>query len=426
MGEHIHIQHGRLIDPASQLDAVQDLYITDGKVAGIGKQPAGFAATQTIDASNQIVCPGLVDICARLREPGDEYKATLISELQAAVAGGITSLACPPDTDPVLDEPGLVEMLKHRTKQLSLAKVYPLGALTRDLQGKKTAEMHALKTAGCVGFSQAGYAIPNTLVLWRAMQYAATFDLTVFLNAQDPYLAEKGVAHDGEVATRLGLNGIPSAAETIALASILQIAEATKARLHISQLSTATGIDMIREAKSKGTQVTCDVDIAHLHLTEHDIAYFNTACHLTPPLRTLRDKTAITAGLRDGTIDVICSNHSPVDEDAKQVPFAQSEVGATGLELLLPLTLKWAESEKVPMIEAIAMITQRAAQTLSIPAGTIKTGQPADLCLFDPNTYWTVKPETLCSQSKHTPFEGVELAAAVTTTIVDGSVVFKR
>lgn len=418
------IKNGRLIDPMSNLDQVTDLFITDGVIASITNAPKGFTPTQTIDATNLVVCPGLIDVCARLREPGEAYKANLISELQAAVAGGVTSLACPPDTDPVLDEPGLVEMLKYRTKQLNLAKVYPLGALTLGLEGKLISEMNTLKAAGCIGFSQAGFAISNTQILWRALQYAATFDLTVFLNAQDPYLADNGVAHDGEVATRLGLKGIPSAAETLALSTILQVAEATHTRLHVCQLSTAEGVDMIRQAKKRGLAVSCDVDIAHLHLTEHDIGFFDTACHLSPPLRTQRDKEAISTGLKDGTIDVICSNHAPVDEDAKLIPFAQSEVGSTGLELLLPLVLKWAESEHVPLNEALAKVTALPAGVLGLTSGRIAEDQVADLCIFDPEAYWTVESNALSSQGKNTPFANIELAAKNMATIVDGNVVF--
>jgi len=424
MSQHILIKNGLRTDPANDHSRVADMYIIDGLVAGIDKAPEDFKPTNTIDATGLVVCPGLVDICARLREPGEEYKATLVSELHAAVAGGVTSIACPPDTDPVLDEPGLVEMLKHRTKQLNLAKAYPLGALTRGLGGKNISEMNTLKTAGCIGFSQAGSAISNTQILWRALQYAATFDLTVFLNAQDPYLADNGVAHDGEVATRLGLKGIPSAAETLALSMILQVAEATHTRLHIGQLSTAAGIEMVRRAKAAGVSVTCDVDIAHLHLTEHDIGYFNTACHLSPPLRTQRDKDAISAGLKDGTIDVICSNHAPVDEDAKLVPFAQSEVGATGLELLLPLVLKWAAAENVDSLSAIAKITQAPANVLGLHTGQLSIGSPADLCLYNPEAYWTVQPSALRSQGKNTPFTGMELAAKNVLTIVDGQIVY--
>ncbi|ADI29034.1 dihydroorotase [Methylotenera versatilis] len=421
----IQIKNGHVIDPKNNIDSQLDVFIAAGKIVALGKAPEGFIASQTIDASNLIVCPGLVDLSARLREPGDEYKATLISELQAAVAGGVTSLACPPDTDPVLDEPGLVEMLKHRAKQLNLAHVYPLGALTRQLQGKVLSEMGELREAGCVGFSQANIAITDTQVLWRAMEYAATFGFTLFLHAEEPFLAKDGVAHDGEVASRLGLKGIPSAAEALALASILRIAKETGARIHISRLSTAEGVDMIREAKKHGVNITCDVSANHLHLTEHDIGFFDANCHLKPPLRTQRDKDALGAGLKDGTIDAICSDHTPVDDDAKLAPFAEAEVGATGLELLLALTLKWANQEKTSLAKAIALISQSSAKILGIAAGDLSVNANADICIFDANEYWKIVPSALKSQGKNTPFNGLEIAGKVKTTLINGQVVYQ-
>jgi len=422
----IHIKNGRVIDPKNNIDSKLDVFIAAGKIVSLGTAPEGFTANQTIDASDLTICPGLVDLSARLREPGDEYKARLISELQAAVAGGVTSLACPPDTDPVLDEPGLVEMLKHRAKQQGLAHVYPLGAMTRQLEGKALSEMNELYTAGCVGFSQANVAITDTQVLWRAMEYAATFGFTLFLHAEEPFLAANGVAHDGEVATRLGLKGIPSAAEALALATILRIAQATGAKVHISRLSTAEGVDMVRAAKKQGLKISCDVSANHLHLTEHDIGYFDANCHLKPPLRTQRDKDALSAGLKDGTIDAICSDHTPVDDDAKLAPFAEAEIGATALELLLPLTLKWAVAQKVSLIRAIELITQASAQILGIPAGDLNPNSDADLCIFNANEYWKICPNTLKSQGKNTPFSGLELAGKVKFTLVHGQIVYQQ
>lgn len=422
----IQIKNGRVIDPKNNIDSQLDVYIAAGKIVAVGNSPEGFTANQTIDASKLIICPGLVDLSARLREPGDEYKARLISELQAAVAGGVTSLACPPDTDPVLDEPGLVEMLKHRAKQQGLAHVYPLGALTRQLDGKALSEMNELHTAGCVGFSQANVAITDTQVLWRAMEYATTFGFTLFLHAEEPFLAANGVAHDGEVATRLGLKGIPSAAEALALATILRIAQETGAKVHISRLSTAEGVDMVRAAKKQGLKISCDVSANHLHLTEHDISYFDANCHLKPPLRTQRDKDALSAGLKDGTIDAICSDHTPVDDDAKLAPFAEAEIGATGLELLLPLTLKWAEAQKVSLAHAIRLITQSSAQILGIPAGDLSPNGDADLCIFNADEYWKICPGALKSQGKNTPFTGLELAGKVKFTLVHGQIVYQQ
>jgi dihydroorotase len=422
----IHIKNGRVIDPKNNIDSKLDVFIAAGKIASLGKAPDNFVANQTIDASNLIVCPGLVDLSARLREPGDEYKATLVSELLAAVAGGVTSLACPPDTDPVLDEPGLVEMLKYRAKKQGLANVYPLGALTRQLQGKELSEMNELHTAGCVGFSQAKVAITDTQVLWRAMEYAATFDFTILLHPEEPFLAANGVAHDGEIASRLGLKGIPSAAEALALSTILRIAYETKTRIHICRLSTAEGVSMVRTAKAQGLRITSDVCITNLLLTEHDIAFFDANCHLKPPLRTQRDQDSLSAGLKDGTIDAICSDHTPVDDDAKLVPFAESEIGATCLELLLPLSLKWASQEKLSLLHVISLISLTSAQILGIPAGDLSVGANADVCIFDADEYWKIQPSALKSQGKNTPFTGLEIAGKVKTTLIRGQVVYQN
>jgi dihydroorotase len=419
----IHIKNGHLIDPKNGIDSKKDLFIAAGKIIAVGESPEGFIANQIIDANNLIVIPGLVDLSARLREPGFEHKATLESEMQAAVAGGITSLACPPDTDPVLDEPGLVEMLKHRAKQLNLAHVYPLGALTHQLNGQEITEMCELTEAGCVGFSQADSAIKDTQVLWRAMQYAATFGFTVWLRPEEPYLAKDGVAHDGEVAARLGLKGIPSASETLAIASILRIAKETGAKVHLCRLSTAEGVDMVRAARKAGQQISCDVSANHLHLTDFDIGFFDSNAHLRPPLRSQRDKEALSAGLVDGTIDAICSDHTPVDDDAKLYPFAEAEAGATGLELLLPLILKWAEDNKVNLNQAITTATEMPAKILGVAAGNLSVNSNADICIFDPKQYWKIEASALLSQGKNSPFLGLELAGKVKYTLVNGHIV---
>lgn len=422
---NIHIKQGRLIDPKNKLDAQQDIYIASGRIIAIGKAPAGFVADRTIDATGLLVVPGLIDLAARLREPGYEYKATLESEMDAAVAGGITSLACPPDTDPPLDEPGLVEMLKHRARALNQAHVYPVGALTYGLKGAELTEMAELADAGCMAFSQADDALTDTRVLMRAMQYAATFEFGVWLRPQDSFLARNGVAHDGEIATRLGLASIPVCAETIALATMLKLARETGVRLHICRISSAEGVEMIRQAKQQGLQLTCDVSMNHTHLSDMDIGYFDANCHLVPPLRSQRDREALRAGLLDGTIDAICSNHSPVDEDAKQLPFAEAEAGATGLELLLPLVLKWAVQEKLSISEAIAKVTVQPARILAVDAGHLTVGTAADICIFDAEKYWKVEPAALKSQGKNTPFIGMELQGKVRYTLVNGQVVFQ-
>ena len=422
----IHIQNGRLIDPKNNIDGQHDVFIAAGKIVAVGHAPEGFTANQTIDATGLVVAPGLVDLSARLREPGFEYRATLESELQAAAAGGVTSLACPPDTDPVLDEPGLVEMLKHRAKLLNLAHVYPLGALTRKLEGKQLTEMCELTEAGCVGFSQADTAITDTRVLWRAMQYAATFGYTVWLRPEDYHLARDGVAHDGEVASRLGLAGIPAAAETVALSTILRLAAETGARIHLCRLSTRESVELVRQAKAQGLPITSDIAANHLHLTEHDIGYFDANCHLKPPLRTQRDLDALRAGVKQGDIDAVCSDHTPVDDDGKLLPFAEAEAGATGLELLLPLTLKWAAAAGVSLPEALRRITSTPAGILGVDAGHLSQGATADIILFNPDEYWKVDAKSLLSQGKNSPFLGLELAGRVHHTLVQGQTVFHR
>jgi dihydroorotase len=423
---NLHIKNGRLIDPKNNIDAQQDVYIAERRIVGIGKAPEEFVAAQVIDASGLIVMPGLVDVAARLREPGYEYRATLESEMTAAVAGGITSLACPPDTDPPLDEPGLVEMLKYRARSLNQCRVFPVGALTYGLKGEELTEMSELTDAGCKAFSQADEPLTDTRVLLRAMQYAATFGYKVWLRPQDSFLARDGVAHDGEVATRLGLPAIPVIAETTALATMLQLARETGVTLHVCRISSAASVEMMRVAKREGLAVTCDVSINHMHLSEMDIGYFDSNCHLQPPLRSLRDKDALRVGLRDGTIDAVCSNHSPVDEDAKLLPFAEAEAGATGLELLLPLALKWAEQERVPLLDALARITINPAQLLGQKLGHLSLGAHADICIFDPNATWKVEPAALRSQGKNTPFNGYEMQGRVRYTLLDGQIVFQK
>jgi dihydroorotase len=422
----IQIKSGHLIDPKNGIDAVMDVFIAAGKVVAIGSAPSNFQANRVIDAEGLVICPGLVDLSARLREPGYEYKATLESEMDAAVAGGITSLACPPDTDPPLDEPGLVEMLKHRARSLNQARVYPIGALTQGLKGKHLTEMAELRDAGCVAFGQSDAPLTDTLVMMQSMQYAATFGFGVWLRPQDMSLSNNGVAHDGEVATRLGLPPIPVCAETIALSNIILLARETGAKVHLCRLSSAEGVSMVRVARKQGLSITCDVAINHMHLSEMDIGFFDSNCHLVPPLRGLSDRDALRAGLMDGTIDAVCSDHTPVDEDAKLLPFGEAEVGATGLELLLPLTLKWALEMKLPLSTAIAKITVEPAKILGIDAGHLSPATAADLCIFDPNQYWKVEPAALKSQGKNTPFLGMELQGRVKYTLVDGSIVYER
>jgi dihydroorotase len=430
----ILIQGGRLIDPASNLDRIGDVAIANGRIVHLG-DVGDFSPERTIDATGLVVAPGLVDLCARLREPGHEHEGLLESELAAAAAGGVTSLVCPPDTDPVLDEPGLVEMLKFRARKLSRCRLFPLGALTRQLSGAALTEMAELTEAGCIGFSQAEVPIKDTIVLSRALQYAATYGYTVWLRPQDAWLGG-GVAASGSVATRLGLSGVPVSAETIALHTIFELARATGARVHLCRLSSAAGVELVRAAKRDGLAVTADVSINSLHLSDVDIGYFDSAMRLTPPLRQGRDRDALRAGLADGTIDALVSDHMPVTTDEKAVPFAEATPGATGLELLLSLAMRWARDCGLPLQRALAVVTAEpvrvlgsALGSLSASAGRLVEGGVADVCVFDAGASWAVTPERLASQGKHTPFafasSGFELPARVRCTLVAGHIAFE-
>ncbi|MFM7294606.1 MAG: dihydroorotase [Burkholderiales bacterium] len=424
----LEIRNGRLIDPSGSNDGRDEratLYVDGAIIAAVGSQaPDGFMADKIVDAAGKIVAPGLVDLCARLREPGYEHKATLESELMAASAGGVTSLVCPPDTEPVLDEPGLVEMLKRRGWTLNQARIYPLGALTAGLKGETLAEMLELAEAGCIGFFQADRPIVDTSVLYRAMQYAATYGFTIWLRPEDAFLARGGIAHDGEVAARLGLAAIPTSAESVAIATICTLMRETGARVHLARLSSAAGVELVRRAKAEGLPVTADVGVHHLLLTDCDIGYFDSQYRFSPPLRSPSDRDALSAGVVDGTINAICSDHTPTDEDEKNVPFGEATPGASGLEMLLPLALKWAEHANIPMSTALARITVNAAQVLGKSQGRLVAGAPADVCIFDPRAFWAVTRETLVSQGKNTPYLAREMQGKVTHTICAGRLVY--
>ncbi len=424
------IKGGRVIDPASGFDEIADVAIANGAVLAIKNIAIDFQAGQTIDATGCIVVPGLLDLAVRLREPGHEHEGMLKSELLAAVAGGVTSLVCLPDTQPVLDESGLVEMLRFRAEKLQLSRVYPLGALTRNLAGEALTEMVELTEAGCVAFSQAEVPLANTQVMQRAFQYASTFGYAIWLRPQDFFLG-KGVAASGALATRLGLSGVSVVAETIALHTIFELMRTTGARVHLCRISSAAGVALVRQAKLDGLNVTSDVSINSLHLTDADIGYFDSRARLNPPLRQQRDRDALRAGLADGTIDALVSDHTPVDQDAKDLPFAESEPGATGLELLLSLALKWSVDSGVSLARALAVVTSGPADVLGASLGSrqgrtgrLAAGGLADLCVFDPKAAWTVEPATLRSQGKHTPFSGYELPGRVRCTVIGGQVAF--
>lgn len=416
----ISIRNGRVIDPANGIYQYADVFIAAGKIVAIGAAPTDWSGNKDINAKGLIVAPGLVDLAVHVK------RGTLASELAAAAAGGVTSIVCPPDTDPVLDEPGLVDMLRMRANAQHGAHLYPLGALTKNLAGVQLAELSKLAQAGCVGFSQAESAIVDTQVLWRAMQYAATFGFTLWLRPEDPYLSNDGSAHDGEVSSRLGLNGIPSASETVEIARIAEISQGINVKVHLSKISTARGVEMVRAAKARGMKLTADVSIHHLHLTDIDIGHFNPNYRLTPPLRTLRDRDALIAGVKDGTLDCIVSDHTPRPREVKQVPFGEAAPGATAVELLLSLVLRLADVANIALPDALATITSRAANTAGIPAGTLSVGASADVCVFDVSAYRHITEASLKSAGKNTPFMGYELPGVVRATIAAGHFTYEQ
>lgn len=423
----IVIEGARVVDPASQLDRVADLYLADGRIAAVGQAPSGFAADRRIDASGWVAAPGLVDLCARMREPGAD--GALRIEMKAALAGGVTGVVCPPDTHPPLDEPGLVRMLRQRSREAAGARLYPLGALTAHLGGRALAELCTLADVGCVAFAQTGALPEDRGTLLNAMRYARTFDLPVWLRPVDASLAADGVAGAGEVSSRLGLPAVPEVAETVALHTIFELQRAsgpTPARVHLCRLSSARGIALVRAARREGLPVSADVSIQHVHGIDADIGRFDSSLRLDPPLRTAADRAAIRAALADGTLDAVCSDHAPVGQDDKLLPFGEAAVGASGLETLLPQLLEWARADGVGLLTALARVTDGPARVLGEDTGTLQPGRKADVVLFDPAESWVVGAEPLLSSGRNTPLTGRSVTGRVRMTIVGGEVRFER
>ncbi len=423
---NLHIKNGRVIDPANHIDKIQDLFIADGRVAALGMPPLGFSANRTIDATGQVVCPGLVDLCARLREPGLEYKGTIASETFAAASAGITTLCCPPDTDPVIDTPAVAELIRQRAEQANIVHVVTLGALTRGLAGTQLSEMAALKAAGCVGVSNAMAPITNTSVMRSALEYAATYQLTVFLYGEDHWLRHNGCMHEGAVSTRLGLPGIPAAAEIVGVTRDLALIEQTGARAHFCRLSTAQAAQLVHRAQRQGLPVTADVSAHQLHLTEIDVGDFNSLCHVIPPLRSQRDMEGLREAVAKGIISSIVSDHQPHEQDAKLRPFAETDPGISALETLLPLSLRLTENNHMSLSDVIARLTVNPANILGIPTGTLSVGARADICIFDPAMRWQLSEDTIVSRGRNSPFIGWPLEGKATHTIVAGKLIYSH
>ncbi len=423
---NIHIEGGRLYDPANKLDAKQDLYIAEGKIVGINKKPKDFKSDLVINATDKIVLPGIVDICARLREPGYEHKGTINTESLAANSSGITTICCPPDTDPIIDTAAVVEFIHQRARETGRTNIFPLGALTQGINSKHLAEMQILKQAGCVGVSNAFSPIDNAEVLRRAFEYAHSCDLTVFLYAEDNALKNNGTAHEGALGTRLGLPAIPETAETVAISRALLLAELTSVRVHFCRVSSARGVQLIKAAQEQGLPITVDASICNLLLTEMNIADYNSDCHLQPPLRSERDRTGLIEAINNGIINAVCSDHQPHDVDAKAAPFSLTEVGASTIEHLLPLMMHLVNRKELKQEKAISLLTSQPADILDIDKGSLETGKDADICIFDTEASTSINKDNLLSAGKNTPFNGWELQGAVTHTIFNGKIVFDR
>lgn len=419
----LSIRNGRVVDPASGLDRVCDVHLSGSRITAIGDPPPGFAPSQVIDATDRLVCPGLVDLCARLREPGLEHKGTIASETRAAVAGGITTLCCPPDTDPVIDTPAVAQLIGRRAKTHGYARVLPVGALTKGLAGQQISEMAALKEAGCPVVGDADHPIRNTRVQRRALEYASTFGLTSFLHPADFELSEGGLVHEGRVSTQLGLPGIAEAAETVAVARDLALAEQTGAKVHFRGLSTARATEMLAEARGRGVAASADVSAHQLFLTEDDLFGFSANAHVLPPLRTKRDREALRSAVASGAISAICSDHSPHEPDAKLAPFPQTRPGISALETLLSLVLELVEDEVMDLLTALARVTCNPAEILKRPLGRLSVGARADLCIFDPVARWRPRPELWMSRGQNTPFFGREMIGRVCYTVANGRLV---
>ncbi|OOZ41930.1 dihydroorotase [Solemya pervernicosa gill symbiont] len=422
----ILINNGRLIDPANNIDEITSIAIEAGRIAAVGEITDNFVAEQTIDAAGQVVCPGLIDLGARLREPGDEQKADIHSESHAAAAAGITTLCQPPDTDPVTDTAAVAELVRKRARNAGFARVLPIGALTQGLKGEQLSELADLKRSGCNAVSNARQPIANPLVLRRAFEYAATHDLVVFLHPEDHWLANNGCAHEGPTATRLGLPGIPEAAETTEVARDLALIQQTGVRAHFCRISTAAAIEMIRRAQHDGLKVTADVAAHQLMLIDEHIGEFNSLYHLLPPLRSSSDRESLRKAVADGTLSAVCSDHQPHEADAKLAPFPATEPGISALETLLPLMLELGSRTGMQLSQIVQRLTAGPAATLGIERGRLEVGMPADITIFNPETRWQLTEERLVSRGHNTPYLGREMVGQINYTLLEGRLVFER
>jgi dihydroorotase len=421
----IRIKNGLLIDPVNSCDSIADIFIDGNIVVGIGTAPSGFKPEKTIDAKQHWIIPGLVDGQARLREPGQTHKANIASETKAAIKNGITSLCIPPDTQPVIDNSAVVDLIHHRnTRAGNRCHIYTVGALSCALEGEHLSNMASLKANECIAFSNAGRPFINNLVQRRAMEYAAGEGMLVIIQPRDNDLYADGCAHESAISTRLGLPAIPEAAETAALAKDIELVAQTGAKTHFGQLSCARSVDMIRQAKANGLPVTADCAMHQLFLTDHDIGDFDTNKLTIPPLRSQYDKQALRDGVADGTIDSICSDHQPHEIDAKLRPFPSAEPGISGFDTLLPLAIRLVEENVLSMPEVIAKLSIAPARILGLPAGQIAVGELADIVIVDPAAHWICSGQNFVSKGRNTAFEGWDFNGRVSQTLVAGQILY--
>ncbi len=420
----ILIKQGQIIDTANNINRIGDVYIADGKIVSVTHEPAGFKPLTVIDAKHKVICPGFIDLSTRLREPGQSRKATFKSEALAAASAGVTTMCLQPDTNPVIDTPAVAELIKELAEKAHYPQIYPIAALTRKLEGTELSSMLSLKQAGCIAVGNAQQAVKNLLILRRAMEYAASHDLLVMFRPNDYWLGNNGCAHEGAVATRYGLPSIPEEAETIALAQCLELVELTGCRMHFGQLSCKRSVIKIFQAKKYGLNISADVAIHQLHLTENDMIPFDSSYHVLPPFRTEEDRAYLQQGLASGTLNSICSDHQPHDVDAKLGAFPETEPGVSSLETLLPLMLKLVEQGAITLEQGIAALSENPARVLHLNSGALTVGYAADVCVFDPELNWQVNADNWKSQGINTPFWGQTFKGRVTHTIQAGKLIY--
>ncbi len=420
----IEIKNGRIIDHANKIDQLGSLYIARGKIIALFNKPKGFKADKIINAKDYIVCPGFIDLSCRLREPGQTQKATIASETKAAASAGVTSLCLPPDTQPVIDTPAVTELIKDKAEKVNYPNIYPIGALTQGLRGDKLSSMVALKSAGCIAVSNANAPLDNLVILRRAMEYAAGHNLTIFYRPDEVSLSHNGCAHEGLMATHYGLPGIPEAAESIAVAQCLELAELTGCQIHFSQISCKRSVIKIQQSKKYGLNVSADVAIHQLHLSENDIEPFNSFYHVLPPLRSKDDKKYLQEALANGTINAICSDHQPHDLDAKLGAFPETEAGISSLETLLPLSLRLVENHILSLPHVLASLSSEPAMILGLKTGSFTIGYDADVCIFDPQKKWKINHKNWLSSGKNTPFWKHTLKGRVIHTLQKGNLIY--